>query len=57
LSYGQGGQWDEARKQVAEILKINPHYSLKFRRETSLIADPGQLERELEILRKAGLPD
>ncbi len=53
--YGETGQKDKARGEVAEILRISPHYSLEVVRETVPIKDQAVLEAVLEALRKAGL--
>jgi adenylate cyclase len=53
--YGETGREDEARAQVAEILRISPHYSVEVMRETVPIQDQAALETVLEGLSKAGL--
>jgi len=46
----------EARKAVAEALKINPQLSLKaFAHRRALYKDPAVFERHLAVLRQAGL--
>ena len=49
------GREEEARAEVAEILRVNPNYSLKVIQDAPW-KDPTQLERWLNNLRKAGLP-
>jgi adenylate cyclase len=50
------GREEEARAEVAEILRVNPNYSLKVIQDAPW-KDPTQLERWLNNLRKAGLPE
>ncbi|MBW1784946.1 MAG: hypothetical protein JRL30_29915, partial [Deltaproteobacteria bacterium] len=51
------GRIDEARVHVAELLKIEPGFSLDEARKTILFKDPAHLERALDALRQAGLPE
>ena len=50
------GQESEARKEVAEALKIWPWYSLEFERSFHL-GKPAIVQQELYVLRKAGVPE
>jgi adenylate cyclase len=50
------GQESEARKDVAEALKIFPWYSLEYERSMSLVK-PAMLQQDLDDLRKAGVPE
>ena len=50
------GQESEARKEVAEALKIWPQYSLEMERHYA-ISKPAILQQELDVLRKAGVPE
>ncbi len=50
------GQESEARKEVAEALKIWPQYSLEMERNYA-ISKPAIMEQELDVLRKAGVPE
>jgi tetratricopeptide (TPR) repeat protein len=45
----------EARTEAAEVLRINPKYSLEIVKEKGPIKDPAILERFIAALRKAGL--
>jgi TolB-like protein/class 3 adenylate cyclase/Flp pilus assembly protein TadD len=56
-SYAQLGYLDEARAQVAEILKIDPDFSIATFAKTQAYKNPTDLEHYLDGLRKAGLPD
>jgi adenylate cyclase len=53
--YSELGQASEARAEAAEILRLNPKFSLEVHRERVPIKDPAVLERHLAALRKAGL--
>jgi len=53
--YSELGQAAEARAQAAEVLRLNPHFSLAVHKQRMPIKDPGALERHLAALRKAGL--
>jgi adenylate cyclase len=51
------GQVEEARAHVAELLKIEPGFSLDNARKMISYKDPVQVERAIDILRHAGLPE
>jgi len=51
------GQVEEARAHVAELLKIEPGFSLDNARKMISYKDPVQVDRALDILRQAGLPE
>jgi adenylate cyclase len=53
--YSELGQAAEARAEAAEVLRLNPHFSLAVHRQRMPIKDPAVLERQLAALRKAGL--
>ncbi len=53
--YSELGREEEARAEVAEILRISPHYSLEVVRQRIPYKDPALLERQVAALRKAGL--
>ena len=40
---------------AAEVLRLNPKFSLEVHKERVPIKDPAMLERHLAALRKAGL--
>ena len=54
-SYSELGREEEARAEIAEVLKINPQFSLEGMRQRWPYKDPADLERVLAALRKAGL--
>jgi adenylate cyclase len=48
--------WEaETRAEVAEVLRIDPQFSLEIHRQRAPLKDPVALERQLAALRKAGL--
>jgi adenylate cyclase len=53
--YSELGQAAEARAEAAEVLRLNPNFSLEVHRQRTPIKDPTVLERHLAALRKAGL--
>ena len=53
--YSELGKEAEARAEAAEVLRINPKFSLEVHKERAPIKDPAILERHLAALRKAGL--
>jgi adenylate cyclase len=53
--YSELGQAAEARAEAAEVLRLNPQFSLEVHRQRMPIKDPATLERHLAALRKAGL--
>ena len=55
--YGELGREEEAQAEVAEALRISPRASLEGQRERMPFKDPAAVERILEGLRKAGLPE
>ncbi len=53
--YSELGREAEARAEAAEVLRINPQFSLEVHKQRVPIKDPAVLERQLAALRKAGL--
>jgi adenylate cyclase len=53
--YSELGRAAEARAEAAEVLRLNPQFSLEVHRQREPIKDPALLERRLAALRKAGL--
>jgi adenylate cyclase len=54
-SYGHLGRFDEARVEWQEVFRINPDYSLEYRRKVLPYKNPSDFERVVDGLRKAGL--
>lgn len=53
--YSELGKEAEAQAAAAEVLRINPKFSLEVHKERDPIKDPAMLERHIAALRKAGL--
>src|SRR5262249_53050315 len=53
--YSELGREAEARAEAAEVLRLNPQFSLEVHKQREPIKDPALLERHLSTLRKAGL--
>jgi adenylate cyclase len=53
--YSELGREAEARAEVAEVLRINPQFSLEVHKQRVPIKDPATLERHIAALRKTGL--
>ena len=53
----QSGQLDEARAEAAEVLRINPGFTIQSYKRIVVFKDPKDTEHRLDGLRKAGLPE
>ena len=53
--YSEVGREAEAQAEAAEVLRINPQFSLEVHKQRVPIKDPAVLERHLAALHKAGL--
>jgi adenylate cyclase len=56
-TYAQLGQLDEARKEAAEVLRINPDFTIERYKRILVHKNPKDVEHRLDGLRKAGLPE
>jgi tetratricopeptide (TPR) repeat protein len=57
-TYGWFGRYEEARPELAEVLRLNPEYSQESHRVwVSQYQDPKIRERFVDIYRKIGLPE
>jgi adenylate cyclase len=56
-TYNLLGREEEARAEVAELLRIDPKFSLKSYFKGQLYKNPQDLERDIEAMRNAGLPE
>ena len=57
-AYAQAGQLEEARAEAAEVLRINPGFTIEsYKRLVAVHKDPKDVENRLDGLRKAGLPE
>ena len=52
---GGGRRGLQAQAEVAEVLRINPQFSLEVHKQRAPIKDPAVLKRHIAALRKAGL--
>ena len=53
--YSELGREAEAQAAAAEVLRLNPHFSLEVHQQRVPLKDPAILERYIAALRKAGL--
>ena len=56
-AYAQSGQVEEAGKEAAEVLRINPGFTIESWKRLAVYKDPKDAEHILDGLRKAGLPE
>jgi adenylate cyclase len=56
-AYAQLGQIEEARAEAAEVLRINPGFTIEGYKRLLVFKDPKDLEHRLDGMRKAGLPE
>ena len=55
VTYGLLDREAEAREAAAEVLRIDPDFSIEYFAKTSVIKDPADIKRLISALRKAGL--
>jgi len=56
-AYAQSGQLEEARAEAAEVLRINPGFTIERYKRLAVHKDPKDVEHRIDGLRKAGLPE
>jgi adenylate cyclase len=56
-TYAQLGQLEEARKEAAEVLRINPGFTIEGVKRLAVHKAPKDVEHRIDGLRKAGLPE
>jgi adenylate cyclase len=56
-AYSQAGRLEEARAEAAEVLRIQPMFSLEMYSAIMAFKNPADTEQIKEALRKAGLPE
>ncbi len=57
MIYSDLGRMQEAKKQAAEVLRVNPKFTVEGWAKANPFKDPAIVEHRKELLRKAGLPD
>jgi len=55
--YAMMGKMGEARAAAAEVLRMQPDFTIRMQMVTEPFKDPADSEHEVEGLRKAGLPE
>ena len=55
--YIEINQFENARKAAKKVLEIEPHFSLEYHQVTRPVKDQTLLNKHIDALRKAGLPD
>jgi hypothetical protein len=55
--YSELKRFQEARAKVADILKINPNFTISEFAKAVPYKDPAEFDRIRSALRKAGLPE
>lgn len=53
--YSESGREEEAQAEAAQVLRLNPHFSLEVWRQRVTFKDPTIVERWVAAARKAGL--
>jgi adenylate cyclase len=56
-AYAHAGQLEEARKEAAGVLRINPDFTIESWKRLLVHKDPKDAEHRLDGLRNAGLPE
>jgi adenylate cyclase len=56
-AYAQLGQLEEARREAAEVLRINPGFTIESWKRLAVYRDPKDAEHRINGLRKAGLSE
>ncbi len=56
-AYAQSGQLEQARGEAAEVLRINPGFTIESAKRVVVYKDPKDVEHRLDGMRKAGLPE
>jgi adenylate cyclase len=56
-AYAQSGQLEEARAEVAEVLRVNPSFTIESLKRLLVYKDRKETEHHIDGARKAGLPE
>ena len=57
VTYGERGDLAKAREAANEVLRIRPTFSIKRWARSQTYKDRAIVKREIDALRKAGLPE
>jgi len=55
--YAQSRQLEDARAEAADVLRVNPAFTIERYKRLVVHKDPKDAEHRLDGLRKAGLPE
>src|SRR5215470_3630971 len=56
-AYAQLGQHEEAKEEAAEVVRINPGFTIEGWKRLAVFKDPKDVDHNIDGLRKAGLPE
>jgi len=56
-TYAQLGQLDDARAEAAEVVRVNPKYTIGAQKSVSILKRADDSDHLVDGLRKAGLPE
>ena len=56
-AYAQSGELEEARAEAAEVLRINPRFTIESYKRLLVFKNPKDVEHRVDGMRKAGLPE
>jgi adenylate cyclase len=56
-TYAQLGRLEEARAEAAEVLRLQPNYTISMKRRIVVFRDPKDDKHSFDALLKAGLPE
>jgi adenylate cyclase len=56
-AYAQSGHLEEASAEAAEVLRINPNFTIERWKRLAVYKNPQDAEHRIDGLRKAGLPE
>jgi adenylate cyclase len=56
-AYAQLGQLEEARAAAAQVLRINPNFTIEKWKRIDILKKPEDVEHRMDGLRKSGLPE
>jgi adenylate cyclase len=56
-TYAQLGRVEDARAEAAEVLRVNPKYTIRMQKQVSILKRAEDSDHLVDGLRKAGLPE